>query len=374
MKILIQYPFLDGIGGIARYLRSFIESIPRSAAKQVAMLTKEFEKEELFESKIETIKIPTGNTRLSLMLWALKCQKTISNLYRNKRIDAVNLHIPPLIPGLFMADMPYIVTAHTTYLGMSGEYYNEKLYNSGYSFAEIYVKRNIEKRIFQRANRIITLTPQGKHELQRYGIDQARVQICPNGVDTTLYKSQAIPKDIDIIFIGRLEPRKGSVALIKLCNKLIRLESAPKLFIIGHGDDMKMVKKELKTGIITGKITLTGKVGFDETVTYYDRSKIYVSTSYYEGLPGTCLEAMSMGLPSVVWDIPFYTDLVEDSETGFIIPVNNYSMMIDRILYLLKNNHVRCEMGRKARRKVEKDFSWKKLGHRLLGLIDLISK
>jgi len=373
MKLLIQYPHYGGVGGISRYLESFFENMPYNEHLEITLLTNENGNMPKFKHKINILRVPFNKNKLSLIRWSLACKCIVHKLYANNKIDLVNLHIPPLIPGLAMTKAPCIVTAHTTYFGMSGKLYNKQYYKKQQSNLEQFIRFKIEKLIFTNAIKIITLTQQGKEELKAYGIKADKIEICPNGVDCTFFKTKEMKKDIDLLFIGRLESRKGSRSLIRLCKLLVKNESDIKICIVGYGDDFDIIRETLQEEVKRGNILLTGKVSFSDARQYYDRSKIYVSTSYYEGLPGTCLEAMSMELPVIVWDMQFYSGLVENSKSGFLIPVNNYSLMKERILLLLNTERTRQNMGKYGRQKVLREYSWNNLAPKVLNIMAELS-
>ncbi len=192
--------------------------------------------------------------------------------------------------------------------------------------------------IFRNAQKIIALTEQGKDEIK---------------------------KEFDIIFSGRIEKRKGSASLINICKHLISRKPDIAICILGYGDDYKEVVESLAP--YNGKnILFTGQIPFDQVKSYYNKSKIYVSTSYYEGLPGTCIEAMCMELPAIVWDISYYAGLVIKNETGLYAPVNDISQMADNILALLSDDPLRIKMGENARETIKNEFNWEDISRKLI--------
>ena len=185
-----------------------------------------------------------------------------------------------------------MLTAHTTYLGMSGRFYETKHFVSQWSGLSLIIKSWMEHRIFSLTSKVITLTEQGRQEVLAYGF-KGPVTVIPNGADVKLFTSNdAVEKDIDVLFCGRIETRKGSRPMVELCSHLIAKKPDIRIAIVGYGDDEAWVKAALAP--YGHNVLMTGKVPFSEMLGYYNRSRVYASTSYYEGLPGTCLEAMAM--------------------------------------------------------------------------------
>lgn len=276
----------------------------------------------------------------------------------------INLHIPPLIPGLLLPkNIPLILTAHTTYIGMSGLFYGKNYFVSQWSGFEVRIKRVMEKQIFKRAEKIITLTEQGKQEVLTYGFKKP-IEVIPNGVDIALFlPNTAASKEYDVMFCGRIERRKGSRAMVEVCLQLIQQKPDIRLLIVGYGDDDAWVNRQLGT---ISNIKLTGKAKFAEMQGYYQKSKLYVSTSYYEGLPGTCLEASAMGLPTIAWDFLFYHGLVLPNKTGFLIAPNDVNAMATKIVETLVDESDYAELSANTRTHVESHYNWADLSHQIL--------
>ena len=191
----------------------------------------------------------------------------------------------------------------------------------------------------------------------------------PNGVDTSLFNPNLnAVKDVHILFCGRIEHRKGSRAMVDVCKALIKKKNDIKILIVGYGDDDVWVNSQLS--IYAKNIIFTGKVGFSQMHNYYSRSKIYISTSYYEGLPGTCLEAMAMGLPVIVWDFLFYRDLVEHAKTGYLVEPNNVNEMAKLAVEVLGDEQARLLLTHYVRKHAEIDYNWANLATKILKVFD----
>lgn len=367
--IAIVYPQFYGVGGIARYLDSFLSNLPPDHPP-IYLLTGDEHKVTRNYPGVEIIHIPFTSNRFNLFVWGWKARRLLLQLYAEGKIEWVNLHFPPLIPGLFMPKhIPVVLTAHTTYLGMSGRFYETQHFKSQWGRLSLMIKSWMEKRIFNQACKVITLTEQGRQEVLMYGF-KGPIAVIPNGADISLFSPRPDTKrDIDLLFCGRIEFRKGSRAMVALCKLLITKKADIRIVIVGYGDDDVWVTNELKA--YAKNITLTGKVPFNEMINYYNRSRIYVSTSYYEGLPGTCLEAMAMQLPVVAWDFLFYQRLVINNKTGFLIKTNDFTGMTNKILDMLSNPEQCQQIGYKTRELLIKDYNWKVLSQSILSFFSI---
>ena len=362
--IAIVSPQFYGVHGIARYLDSFLANLPADHPPIYMISGDEFHSPRSYPG-VEIIDIPFSTTRYSLFTWGWAVRKLLLQLHAENKIQWVNFHFPPLIPGLLLPkSIPMVLTAHTTYLGMSGRFYEERHFQSQWSNLSLLIKSWMERRIFGSAQKVITLTEQGRQEVLRYGY-QGPVTVIPNGADINLFTpDDAVVKDIDVLFCGRIERRKGSRAMVELCRLLTLKQPDVKIVIVGYGDDDAYVQAGLAD--YAANVTLAGKTPFSEMINYYRRSKVYASTSYYEGLPGTCLEAMAMQLPVAVWNFLFYEGIVIDGETGFYAAPNDYETLAGQIMQLLADPQTAAAMGRNGRTLIQEQYGWRKLAAEIL--------
>lgn len=356
--IVIVYPLCSGVGGIARYVRSYVENYPADAPR-LLVLTGETGAPDRLPDNVVYEHIPVTQDRLALAKWGLKVRRRLKDIARKTAIEAVNLHIPPMIPGLFLPDVaPIVVTAHTTYVGMAGQFHAPPHFQSQWSASAVKIKQLMERAIFRRASAIITLTEQGRQELACYGYG-GPVAIIPNGVDVDQFTPVAdAPRKFDVIFTGRIEGRKGSRPMVDVVKALVARDPSISICIVGYGEDLPYVEANLAP--LGANVTLTGKIPFEQIAQLLNRSRIYASTSYYEGLPGTCLEAMAMGLPAVVWDYLFYDNLVIDGVTGLRAVPNDIGGFVDKVMCLRDDESANI-MGSRAREVVREHYDWRRL-------------
>lgn len=365
--IAIVYPQFYGVGGIARYLDSFLANLPQNHAP-VYLITGDEGKRDQQYPGVEIIHIPFTSNRFALLQWSYQAAKVVRQLEVDKKIQLVNFHFPPLIPGLFLRKSSNIVlTAHTTYEGMSGHFYPVSHFKSPWNPLALWIKQLMEKVIFSKTSKVITLTEQGRAEVLTYQY-AGPISVVPNGVDLAQFNpSSSVVKDIDVLFCGRIEKRKGSRPLVEVCKQLIVSRPDIRICIVGYGDDDEYVKSELSQ--FSGNVALPGKVPFDQMMGFYNRSKVYASTSYYEGLPGTCLEALAMKLPVVVWNFEFYDPLVVEGVNGRLVEPNDYSGMVQAVNSLLADPVLSQTMGEKGRELLAQRYSWPVLAASLLEIM-----
>lgn len=362
--IAIVYPQFYGVGGIARYLDSFLSNLPKSAPK-IYVITGDEHKVERHYEGVEIIHIPFTISRFNLFIWGWKARQIVKRLFAEGKITAVNLHFPPMIPGLLLPKhIPILLTVHSTYLGMSGQFYPEKYYTSEIGWIPLNIKMWMESRLYKNCRGAITLTEFGRQQMLAYGFSKP-ITIIPNGVDLNQFKAKSeVAKDIDVIFSGRIELLKGSKKMVEVCKQLVAIKADILIYIVGYGDQENWVREQLVG--YEKNIVMTGKVPFSDMMAFYNRSQMYVSTSYYEGLPGTCLEATGMGLPTIAWDFLFYHGLVVPDKTGYLIEPNDSAAMAQKIVDVLNDQQTYARLAENTRAHVEAHYDWSHLSQQIL--------
>jgi glycosyltransferase involved in cell wall biosynthesis len=80
--------------------------------------------------------------------------------------------------------------------------------------------------------------------------------------------------------------------------------------------------------------------------------EVLVLTSFWEGLPRVCPQAMAVGLPIVATHVDGIPEAVQDGVNGFLLPPGDIQGMAEKILYLLKNPDIASYMGQQGSQRV----------------------
>lgn len=87
----------------------------------------------------------------------------------------------------------------------------------------------------------------------------------------------------------------------------------------------------------------------------YIDSTIYVMSSRFEGFGMVLIEAMACGVPCISFDCNYGpSDIIKNNENGFLVEKEDIFELADRIMYLIQNENLRIEFGKKARENVKK--------------------
>jgi glycosyltransferase involved in cell wall biosynthesis len=234
----------------------------------------------------------------------------------------------------------------------------------------------VERKVLETADRIVATSPQEKEHMRSLVSTKGNIDVIPCGTDIRKFGSVTreaarqqlgIDPDTQVVFyVGRFDRRKGIETLVRAVGKSqMRQQGNLKLFIGGGSrpgqsdgierDRIEKIVGELGLRDITA---FPGRLGDDSLPVYYAAADVCVVPSHYEPFGLVAIEAMASGTPVVASDVGGLQFTVVPEETGLLAPPKNdaaFAAAIDRIL---ANPEWRHQLGKKARVRVEKMFSW----------------
>ena len=127
-----------------------------------------------------------------------------------------------------------------------------------------------------------------------------------------------------------------------------------KLWLVGDGPLRPAVEKAIVKMGLERKVLFLGIR--DDVPQLLAASDVFVLSSDYEGVPLTVLEAMAAGKPVVATAVGGVPELIEDGETGILVPPRNPEALAQGILRLAKDASLRQRMGKAARERAQERF------------------
>ena len=160
-----------------------------------------------------------------------------------------------------------------------------------------------------------------------------------------------------LLYVGRLAAAKGLPVLFDSLMTLKDRHPDILLTVVGDGSDRPQLEARAKDLEICEQVRFVGYKSRVEVRQYLQESDMLVLPSFAEGVPVVLMEAMAAGLPVVTTRIAGIGELVDDGESGFLVPPGDAIAMGDRISMLLEDNQLRSRMGAKGRVKVAEEFN-----------------
>lgn len=154
--------------------------------------------------------------------------------------------------------------------------------------------------------------------------------------------------------VGRLLPGKGQRLLLEAFKLFVNAYPNCELWLVGDGPDSAELKR-LATGLaFASKVKFLGHCS--QVIGILLQTDVFVYASESEGLSNAVLEAMAVGLPSVVVDAPGVSECHVDGSTGFVT-ARSAKRVAEKMLVLANDPALRARMGDQARHRVVEHYS-----------------
>jgi len=179
-----------------------------------------------------------------------------------------------------------------------------------------------------------------------------------NRVDTTIFVPNPQSSDcLKVIYVARLNKRKGHDTLVKAWAAIKSVDSKIELVLVGGGD--MDVENELRSLVRIlrpqNPVIFVGPV--EHVLPYLQSSHIGVFPSLQEGLPLSLLEMMSCGLPVIASDIDELKAIITDGKDGILFKTDDPDDLFQKLWPLLNDEGLREQLGKRARELVVNHYS-----------------
>jgi L-malate glycosyltransferase len=144
------------------------------------------------------------------------------------------------------------------------------------------------------------------------------------------------------------------------------LVPAVNLLIVGDGPDRKKLEQLINQKGLNNRTVILGQVSPDRIPNLLKGADIFCRPSRTEGLGNSFLEAMACGLPTIGTPVGGIVDFLIDKQTGFLVPPNNPTALVEKIKYLIDKSKIDeiKEIADRGRRLVNEKYNWQSIaGH-----------
>jgi len=228
------------------------------------------------------------------------------------------------------------------------------------------ILKKLASYIVNRADAVVAVSHFIKNRLAEFTNTPKDISVISMGVDADMFHNKLsninFEKDYDVVFIGRLEPKKGISYLIEAIGKLKkRLDF--RVVIIGDGSQKEELSEMVLCNGLQHNIEFTGSLSHQQVGQYLTKSKIFAAPSINlsddtEGMPTVLLEAMAAGIPIITTDAGGIGDVVINNYNGLVVEQRNAEELAEKILLLLENPELRIELAHNGVKHVEQ-FTYK---------------
>lgn len=225
---------------------------------------------------------------------------------------------------------------------------------------------------------------QKRYLVKELHLPPEKIHVIYNGIELERFENitpfrfdeLGLPYGSYLGFIGALRPEKNIPLLIRAFHSLVAEFPAWHLAIVGEGPEEHEIHRLIHDLGLDARIHLTGFKRDVERI--YPLLDLVVLPSHpvVETLPLVLIEAGAVGLPAVATRVGSVDEIVQEGETGLLVPPNDEIALREAIRELLLDDGLRKSMGAKGRSRMHSTFGMDKClaAHEQLMLAILLDK
>ncbi len=303
-----------------------------------------------------SVPIPSGGSiaRISLSAWLYR---RVRRILHEEKFDVIHLH-EPLAPYLPLA---VLQCSNSVNIGTFHAFHGStRMYRWS---------SPILKHWFQRLNGRIAVSPAALSHVQHFFPQD--YTIIPNGIDLDFFAADVPPipefRDgkINILFVGRLEKRKGLRYLLDAYSRLKSHFPNTRLTVVGPGHPDQYCYRILAERSLED-VVFVGAVDHKMLPRYYQTADIFCSPAIgKESFGIVLLEAMAAAKPIVASHIQGYADVVTDGHQGLLAPPQDGEGLAATLARLVKDPDLRRKLGANGRADVNQ-YAWRTVASRVV--------
>ena len=180
-----------------------------------------------------------------------------------------------------------------------------------------FVRKCFYRRAINRSRAVFTVSEFSKSRIQHHLHCKKPLVLTYNGVPKYLTKpfDEPVQQQDEILFVGNIKKHKGLGTLLQAFSQARDQGLRAKLVIVGNADNFRTGDEETVARLEQAKaekdspLVFTGRVTNEELKELYARAKVLVQPSLYEGFGIPPLEAMTVGTPVIISDIPVFKEI-----------------------------------------------------------------
>jgi phosphatidyl-myo-inositol alpha-mannosyltransferase len=288
------------------------------------------------------------NGSIGRVTLSVRLEWLISRMLERERFDVIHHH-EPFVPFLSFqildsARCPNVATFHAF---------------GGFSFS-YWAGRIVLDRYMGKIDERIAVSSAARHFVSRYFPGEYR--IIPNGVDVDFYASaKPFPEfrdgKVNILFVGRVEPRKGAMYLLRAYARLKPIHPETRLIVVGRGPELGELRRYVHKHQLED-VFFAGRVDDIDKARFYKTADIYVAPSTgQESFGIVLLEAMAAGCAVVASDIHGYKRVVQRNVSGLLVEPRDSDALADALERLIADPALRRGLGDAGARRAP-EYDW----------------
>ena len=285
--------------------------------------------------------------------------RTFDAVFRREKFDVVHAHFGPgavyALPYAARYDLPLVVTFHgyDVPLLMGNDIYKPE--NWRYGLAWPILRRRVD--------RFLAASLDLRDLLLKLGAPPERVFLYHLGVDVPSYSREPVRRDhVELLMVGRFVEKKGHEYALRAFAEVVRRGRDVRLVLLGDGGQEPRIRALAAELGVADRVEFAGAVPHKEVARRLARTDIVLAPSVTaangdrESGILVLKEAGASSLPVVGTLHGGLPEIIDDGETGFLVPERDVDALADRLDRLATDRDLRGRMGVAGRRKMEVEY------------------
>jgi glycosyltransferase involved in cell wall biosynthesis len=226
----------------------------------------------------------------------------------------------------------------------------------------------LDRWVLRRMDAVACVSKAQGHKVRRAGVEEAKIAVIQNAIGEDAFVEPSVDgrAELDRLFsfkprwiigaAGRLSPEKGFAVLVEAAATVLKRRPEAGFVLFGEGPLRADLERLIGERGLKEKFILAGfRNDLGRVLPNFD---VNVMSSYTEGLPVILLEAGAAGVPTVATAVGGIPEVIDDGQSGFLVPAGDAAALADRLIGLLDQDAQRRALGGAARDRVRRDFSF----------------
>ncbi len=270
--------------------------------------------------------------------------KAVKILYFKKRL---------MIKEIKKLDCSFVLSTRIEYAEMLSKYAPKGVVTMTQEHLHDDSKKYISraKKAFRNLDYLLVLCDGSRENFSKWLCDNKKVKIVqiPNILEEIPENSSKL-EGFKIVSAGRLHSVKNFETLISIFSVVKKEIPDASLTIIGGGEEYDRLNQKIKELSLEESAKITGMVSSQKVREIMLESDLYVMTSHTECFPMVLLEASSVGLPLISFDVPVGPrSIITNGFNGYLAEYMNVREMADKIVGLIKDRKMLKQFGQNAK-------------------------
>lgn len=213
-----------------------------------------------------------------------------------------------------------------------------------------------------------------KTKFAERGFNPLKIFVIHNAIHALVpYKIDKPKEGINIVTVARFVDSKDfQTALYSFKNLAEKCRNEKLMYyIVGYGPMENKIRSLVRQLSLNNEVEII--INPPNIPDILKTCDIYLSTSLFEGLSNSIMEALHAGLPVVATDVGDNRYLIKDAFNGYIVPCRDVDSIVKKLEYLTNFENVRNEFGKNSLSIIESEFSEEKLVENYLNLFSRLS-